>query len=221
MAEDGPGDFTDKDPLFASAGTSNPDYHLKSKAGRYTSSGWVYGTDPNTSPCIDAGEQSSNYTNEPLFNGGRVNMGAYGNTIYASKSPCKIKNTLTNEYMHNEYTYNQDNGIVQCSSLENPGWWSARWTFIDLGNGYYKIQSIYSGKWMNTEHYNSYVQCDADDFGWAAQWYMVNNGNGNYYFKNRYRNTYMNMQNQSDQVELSGTLNNSSYWILETAPKPY
>ena len=74
---------------------------------------------------------------------------------------------------------------------------------------------------MNTEHYNSYVQCDADDFGWAAQWYMVNNGNGNYYFKNRYRNTYMNMQNQSDQVELSGTLNNSSYWILETAPKPY
>ena len=46
--------------------------------------------------CIDAGEQSSNYTNEPLFNGGRVNMGAYGNTIYASKSPCKIKNTLTN-----------------------------------------------------------------------------------------------------------------------------
>jgi len=38
------------------------------------------------SPCIDAGDPKSEYKNEPKPNGGRVNMGAYGNTEEASKS---------------------------------------------------------------------------------------------------------------------------------------
>ena len=58
------------------------DYHLKSKGGRWTSSGWV--KDSVHSPCIDAGDPAATYSLEPEKNGGRVNMGAYGNTDQAS-----------------------------------------------------------------------------------------------------------------------------------------
>jgi len=40
------------------------------------------------SPCIDAGDPTSDFSNEPQPNGGRINMGAYGNTPEAAcKSP--------------------------------------------------------------------------------------------------------------------------------------
>jgi predicted outer membrane repeat protein len=63
---------------------SQDDYHLKSIVGRWDGSAWV--TDSVHSPCIDAGDPASGYANEPAPNGGRANMGAYGNTAYASKS---------------------------------------------------------------------------------------------------------------------------------------
>ncbi|MDP2897274.1 MAG: right-handed parallel beta-helix repeat-containing protein [bacterium] len=40
----------------------------------------------SNSPCIDAGDPASDYSMEPQPNGGRINMGAYGNTIYAQTS---------------------------------------------------------------------------------------------------------------------------------------
>ena len=43
-------------------------------------------TDDVTSPCIDAGNPASDYSNEPQPNFARINMGAYGNTLEASKS---------------------------------------------------------------------------------------------------------------------------------------
>ena len=39
------------------------------------------------SPCVDAGDPDSVWTAEPKPNGGRVNMGAYGNTTDASITP--------------------------------------------------------------------------------------------------------------------------------------
>lgn len=78
----GTGDIS-ADPLFADA--YNDDFHLKSIGGHWNGSTWVY--DNVTSPCIDAGDSSSNYSNEPEPNGGRINTGAYGNTGEASKSP--------------------------------------------------------------------------------------------------------------------------------------
>lgn len=54
----------DADPLFADA-----DLHLT----------------PD-SPCIDAGDPTSDYSQEPMPNGGRINMGAYGNTPEATTS---------------------------------------------------------------------------------------------------------------------------------------
>ena len=70
------------DPLFADA--TSGDYHLKSAAGRWNGSAWV--TDAVASPCIDAGDPASAYANEPAPNGGRINLGCYGNTGEASKS---------------------------------------------------------------------------------------------------------------------------------------
>ena len=71
-----------KDPCFADAASG--DFHLKSTAGRWNGTTWV--KDTVTSPCIDAGETSAAYANEPTPNGNRTNMGAYGNTAEASKS---------------------------------------------------------------------------------------------------------------------------------------
>ncbi len=73
-----------RDPLFVDAANGN--YHLQSVAGYWdgASSSWV--TDSVHSPCIDAGDLSSNFTLEPFPSGGRINMGAYGNTAEASKA---------------------------------------------------------------------------------------------------------------------------------------
>ncbi len=80
------------DPMFADP--ANGDYHLRSQRGRYvplnpqTSGGieglWAF--DAVTSPCVDGGDPAERPDRERMPNGGRVNMGAYGNTPYASLS---------------------------------------------------------------------------------------------------------------------------------------
>jgi len=75
-----------EDPLFADPDSG--DFHLKSQYGRWNGSAWV--TDNETSPCIDAGDPS-----EKDPDGTRVNMGAYGGTWEASKSPSAATGTLT------------------------------------------------------------------------------------------------------------------------------
>jgi hypothetical protein len=74
----------DADPCFADAG--NGDCHLQSEAGRWDpdSQTWVH--DTNTSPCIDAGDPSSDWTLELWPHGEHINMGAYGGTPQASMS---------------------------------------------------------------------------------------------------------------------------------------
>ena len=59
----------DADPMFFLPSEDGPDFHLCA-----------------ASPCIDAGDPFSDYSNEPEPNGGRVNMGAYGNTWEATTS---------------------------------------------------------------------------------------------------------------------------------------
>ena len=62
------------------------DYHLKSTNGRYNPSTGLWEIDAEHSPCIDAADPLSPYDAEPLPNGLRANMGAYGGTDEASKS---------------------------------------------------------------------------------------------------------------------------------------
>jgi hypothetical protein len=59
----------DADPMFFLPSADEPDLHLCA-----------------FSPCVDAGDPFSDYSNEPEPNGGRVNMGAYGNTWEATTS---------------------------------------------------------------------------------------------------------------------------------------
>ncbi len=70
------------DPQFANE--KEHDYHLKSTGGRWNGKTWV--KDPVSSPCIDAGHPDSDYSKEPGNNGGRINIGRYGNTECASIS---------------------------------------------------------------------------------------------------------------------------------------
>ena len=62
-------------------------YQLRSKYGRWDGSKWI--KDTQNSPCIDKGNPTSDYTNEPMPNGKRVNLGAFGNLSTASKSKPK------------------------------------------------------------------------------------------------------------------------------------
>jgi hypothetical protein len=92
----------DVDPYFASPGywdqngtpddTSDDfwvdgDYHLKSQAGRWDPVGESWVIDDVTSPCIDAGDPLTPVMYEPHPRGYFINMGAYGGTEKASKSP--------------------------------------------------------------------------------------------------------------------------------------
>lgn len=73
------------DPLFV----DTTYYHLQSRAGHYvggyfSGGSWDLSTS-NESPCIDAGDPTSSFIQEPNPNGRRINLGAYGNTPVASK----------------------------------------------------------------------------------------------------------------------------------------
>jgi hypothetical protein len=90
----------DADPRFADPGSG--DYHLKSTAGRWNpnSESWV--TDAVTSPCIDAGNPGCPLGDEPSnANNVRINMGAYGGTAEASKTPADWRSIadLTNNWV--------------------------------------------------------------------------------------------------------------------------
>lgn len=73
------------DPCFADP--CNGDYHLKSEAGRWDPSSESWVLDSETSLCIDAGNPGCPVGDEPDPNGNRINMGAFGGTGEASKSP--------------------------------------------------------------------------------------------------------------------------------------
>jgi len=85
------------DPLFADA--DNGDYHLKSAYGRWMvgpdGEGGEWVTDNVMSPCIDAGSPAAECVNEPMPNGSIVNLGAYGNTVYASRSGPAVRGDVT------------------------------------------------------------------------------------------------------------------------------
>jgi hypothetical protein len=84
QASEGEGNIT-ADPLFADPNSG--DYHLFSARGRYWPEHDVWVLDRVTSPCIDGGDPEAGPLDEPMPNGGRINMGAYGGTAQASMSP--------------------------------------------------------------------------------------------------------------------------------------
>ena len=107
----------DADPCFVDAGhwedpCNTPDdlwddvwidgdYHLKSQAGRWDANSESWVKDYVSSPCIDAGNPGCPVGDEPAPNGNRRNMGAYGGTAKASKSPANWRSIadLTNDWV--------------------------------------------------------------------------------------------------------------------------
>ncbi|MHC4664129.1 MAG: DUF2341 domain-containing protein [Planctomycetota bacterium] len=73
------------DPKFVD--DTSAEFHLLSTAGHWNSSTLGWTLDAESSPCIDVGNPAADYSSEPFFNGDRINIGAYGGTIYASKTP--------------------------------------------------------------------------------------------------------------------------------------
>jgi parallel beta-helix repeat protein len=71
------------DPRFVDP--AGGDFHLSSTAGSWH--GGSFTADALTSQAIDAGDPATPLGAEPTPNGGRVNLGAYGGTQEASKSP--------------------------------------------------------------------------------------------------------------------------------------
>jgi parallel beta-helix repeat protein len=71
------------DPMMADS--DGGDYHLLSEYGRYDSNSAQWVLDDATSPCVDAGDPTDNPMGEPMPNGGRINIGAYGGMGHASK----------------------------------------------------------------------------------------------------------------------------------------
>jgi hypothetical protein len=63
------------------------DYHLESGQGRFDVATESWMLDSVNSPCIDAGDPTYPAGGEPQPSGGRINMGLYGGTTQASKSP--------------------------------------------------------------------------------------------------------------------------------------
>ena len=89
----------DAAPLFADP--CNGDYHLQSTAGRWypNTQSWVI--DGLTSPCIDAGNPGCPLAAEYEDpNNTRINIGAYGGTAQASKTPANwaLLADLTNDH---------------------------------------------------------------------------------------------------------------------------
>jgi hypothetical protein len=71
-------------PLFAD--TVRHDFHLQSAHGRWNPDAQAWVNDVVSSPAIDAGDPADPFSNETPGNGGRINLGAYGNTAEASRT---------------------------------------------------------------------------------------------------------------------------------------
>ena len=81
----GSGVFLPTSTTIGFANEAGDDYHQLSTAGRYVNGAWV--TDTTSSATIDKGDPGAGAASEPGPNGSRSNLGVYGGTMEASKSP--------------------------------------------------------------------------------------------------------------------------------------
>ncbi len=84
---EGQGIFSEN-PMFADPDAG--DYHLRSTCGRYWPEHDIWVLDDVTSPCVDAGDPDADFSGERQPNGGRVNVGAFGGTAFASMSQTPV-----------------------------------------------------------------------------------------------------------------------------------
>ncbi|WP_370571656.1 disaggregatase related repeat-containing protein [Methanomethylovorans sp.] len=134
------------DPLCADSTNSklsSRDYHLKSKAGRYSSGKWV--TDSVSSSLIDAGNSKCICSNEPSPNGALINIGKYGNTNEASKSGSSAS-TVPNQIDDSLTAY--DNRLREAS----PTTVTSDSNFIDIGQSGTRYRDV---MWFDLSEYST------------------------------------------------------------------
>ena len=129
-----------EDPLFVDP--DNGDFHLKSQAGRWNGTDWV--TDNETSPCIDAGDPS-----EKDPDGTRINMGAYGGTSEASKSPGAATGTLTGKVTDKDSGAPIEGAVIKASSHQTTTNSTGGFT-ITLPAGNYTLTASKTGYYPNS-----------------------------------------------------------------------
>jgi hypothetical protein len=140
----------------------NGDYHIQSTVGRYVDGlGWI----PSVldSWGIDKGNPGSDYSMEPSVNGDRINIGAYGGTIYASKGYTNtvVYNRTLNHEAHIDYTNSlwpliwtvQDVPTDVTFSVEYSGDNGATWYVLTNGISPYKEYHI----WQTSPFFNTYA----------------------------------------------------------------
>ncbi|MHC4153938.1 MAG: DNRLRE domain-containing protein [Planctomycetota bacterium] len=112
----------DHDPCFVD--TNNGDCHLRSQAGRWDANSESWVCDGSTSLCIDAGNPGSPLGDEPNdANNLRINMGAYGGTSEAGRTPAdwSLPADLTNDGIVDFKDFAAQAGDWQTSRDEQPG----------------------------------------------------------------------------------------------------
>ncbi|MGH7476040.1 MAG: hypothetical protein ACRELD_07110 [Longimicrobiales bacterium] len=78
--------YYSEDPHFVDTAAAPPDLHVQSTTGSRRSGTLQWTTDEHCSVAIDRASAAEAFDREPVPNGGRRNLGAYGNTPEASKS---------------------------------------------------------------------------------------------------------------------------------------
>ncbi len=178
------------DPLFANV--SAFDFHLKSAQGRYTAGGWT--TDSVTSPCIDRADGSAIYQNEPEPNGDRANLGCFGGTGEASKTPAGsrlilltpngreiLSGTVPIEWIAAGSGWNDSDTVFLEYSTDNGATWAAMVTDIPYFRGVYRWDShdaSYSGPFVLIR-ISKTGDTDISDTG--DNWSYINNGGVEYF----------------------------------------
>jgi len=116
----------DIDPNFVSFDPGGDadlwDFHLQSTAGRWDGGIQDWVSDSTTSPCIDMGDPTCDWSGEPWPNGKRTNMGAYGGTVQASKNG-------------NIADFNVDGKVNFIDFAQMAGWWNKDTAGIENLNG--------------------------------------------------------------------------------------
>jgi hypothetical protein len=124
-------------PLFVNPNAE--DFHLKSQYGRWApTAGWVY--DMVTSPAIDKGKPIDDFSKEPLPNGGRIDLGAYGNMVEASKSNVRFINGIVKD----NSTGNSFSGVnVSADSILSTTTNASGFYSFAVSDGTYNLTAIY------------------------------------------------------------------------------
>ncbi len=107
------------DPLLVDPNSG--DYHLRSEQGWHWPQYDIWVPDEVTSPCIDGGDPTVDPSDEPMPNGGIINMGAYGGTAYASKSNSPVTDVALSIEMESTVTATaQDSQLLDQSRGQVP-----------------------------------------------------------------------------------------------------